>query len=171
MKTLSKGEIPFLEEVLASTKTVGQQQLWRHLLGTTTACRWSTTMCQRTTSSTTQSGSSSISHSQFVVVNRKQPFEEHPKLPADLAKPLHNLVMSMNTHPVRWLGSSVFLPSSLIFSNQYQSQSIIHIMLFGKTICTKEGFYTHIFSYSYRCSAMLYHLKSFHIKPIHIKRI
>jgi len=32
---------------------------------------------------------------------KKQPFEEHPKLPADLAKPLHNLVMSMNTHPVR----------------------------------------------------------------------
>ena len=35
------------------------------------------------------------------VVPRKQPFEEHPKLSPELAKPLHNLVMSMNTHPVR----------------------------------------------------------------------
>lgn len=32
---------------------------------------------------------------------RKQPFEEEPKLPLFLAKPIHNLVMSMNTHPVR----------------------------------------------------------------------
>ena len=35
------------------------------------------------------------------VVLRKQPFEEQPKLSSELAKPLHNLVMSMNTHPVR----------------------------------------------------------------------
>ena len=34
---------------------------------------------------------------------RKQPFEEKPKLAAELAKPLHSLVMSMNTHPVRWV--------------------------------------------------------------------
>ena len=33
---------------------------------------------------------------------RKQPFEEQPKLSPELAKPLHNLVMSMNTHPVRY---------------------------------------------------------------------
>lgn len=32
---------------------------------------------------------------------RKQPFEEKPKLSAELAKPLHDLVMFMNTHPVR----------------------------------------------------------------------
>jgi len=32
---------------------------------------------------------------------KKQPFEEQPKLSSELAKPLHNLVMSMNTHPVR----------------------------------------------------------------------
>ena len=32
---------------------------------------------------------------------RKQPFEEKPKLATDLVKPLHELVMSMNTHPVR----------------------------------------------------------------------
>jgi len=32
---------------------------------------------------------------------RKQPFEERPKLAPDLARPLHELVMSMNTHPVR----------------------------------------------------------------------
>ena len=36
-------------------------------------------------------------------LHRKQPFEEYPKLEAELAKPLHNLVMSMNTHPVRWV--------------------------------------------------------------------
>ena len=36
------------------------------------------------------------------VVSRKQPFEEQAKLSPELAKPLHNLVMSMNTHPVRW---------------------------------------------------------------------
>jgi len=32
---------------------------------------------------------------------RKQPFEEKAKLPIELAKPLHQLVMLMNTHPVR----------------------------------------------------------------------
>lgn len=32
---------------------------------------------------------------------RKQPFEEEPKLSPELAKPLHDLVMMMNTHPVR----------------------------------------------------------------------
>jgi len=31
---------------------------------------------------------------------KKQPFEESPKLPPNLAKPLHKLVMSMNSHPV-----------------------------------------------------------------------
>ena len=36
-----------------------------------------------------------------VYFTRKQPFEEHPKLLPELAKPLHDLVMSMNTHPVR----------------------------------------------------------------------
>lgn len=36
-----------------------------------------------------------------VYFTRKQPFEETAKLTADLAKPLHDLVMSMNTHPVR----------------------------------------------------------------------
>jgi len=36
-----------------------------------------------------------------VYFTRKQPFEEEPKLSPSLAKPLHNLVMSMNTHPVR----------------------------------------------------------------------
>ena len=29
---------------------------------------------------------------------RKQPFEEEPKLSPELAKPLHDLVMMMNTH-------------------------------------------------------------------------
>ena len=81
-------------------------------------------MCQRTMSSTTQS-ESGFKKSQTTTVYRnttqsesgskifktlvpktttlyrKQPFEEHPKLSAELAKPLHNLVMSMNTHPVR----------------------------------------------------------------------
>ena len=33
---------------------------------------------------------------------RKQPFEEEPKLSPELAKPLHDIVMMMNTHPVRW---------------------------------------------------------------------
>lgn len=32
---------------------------------------------------------------------RKQPFEEKSKLSTELAKPLHDLVMTMNTHPVR----------------------------------------------------------------------
>ncbi len=32
---------------------------------------------------------------------RKQPFEETAKLPLALAKPIHNLVMSMNSHPVK----------------------------------------------------------------------
>ena len=32
---------------------------------------------------------------------RKQPFEEEPKLPLKMAKPLHELVMTMNTHPVK----------------------------------------------------------------------
>lgn len=32
---------------------------------------------------------------------RKQPLETEPKLPLNLAKPIHNLVMSMNTHPVK----------------------------------------------------------------------
>ena len=32
---------------------------------------------------------------------RKQPLEEKPKLPPELAKPLHDLVMMMNTNPVR----------------------------------------------------------------------
>jgi hypothetical protein len=36
---------------------------------------------------------------------RKQPYEEEPKLPLQLAKPLYNLVMSMNTNPVRYLVS------------------------------------------------------------------
>ena len=32
---------------------------------------------------------------------RKQPLETSPKLSPELAKPLHDLVMMMNTHPVR----------------------------------------------------------------------
>jgi hypothetical protein len=36
-----------------------------------------------------------------VYYTRKQPFEEQPKLAAELCKPLHDLVMSMNTSPVR----------------------------------------------------------------------
>ena len=32
---------------------------------------------------------------------RKQPLEEKPKLSPELAKPLHDLVMMMNTNPVR----------------------------------------------------------------------
>ena len=40
-------------------KTAGQQPQWQHLLGTIIACQWSTTMCQRTMSSTTQSESAS----------------------------------------------------------------------------------------------------------------
>lgn len=32
---------------------------------------------------------------------RKQPFEEKPKLPLEMAKPLHDLVMTMNSHPVK----------------------------------------------------------------------
>ena len=32
---------------------------------------------------------------------RKQPFEEEAKLPLKMAKPLHELVMTMNTHPIK----------------------------------------------------------------------
>ncbi len=48
-----------------------------------------------------------VSHSFFKVRYRfrKQPYEEEPKLPLQLAKPLYNLVMSMNTNPVRYLVS------------------------------------------------------------------
>jgi len=36
-----------------------------------------------------------------IYFTRKQPFEEQPKLSPELARPLHELVMSMNTNPVR----------------------------------------------------------------------
>ena len=48
-----------------------------------------------------QVGQASRSITITLYLARKQPFEEKPKLAAELAKPLHSLVMSMNTHPVR----------------------------------------------------------------------
>ena len=35
------------------------------------------------------------------LVCRLQPLEDDPKLPAKLATPLYNMIMSMKTHPVR----------------------------------------------------------------------
>ena len=94
-------------------------------------------------------------------LHRKQPFEEYPKLEAELAKPLHNLVMSMNTHPVRWLELWAFT----IISNNYL---IHHINWLGGTItwsrCEYEYLNTHI---SCCCSFTLNHLKSYQIKSYH----
>jgi len=36
-----------------------------------------------------------------VYYTKKQPFEEQAKLAPELVKPLHDLTMTMNTHPVR----------------------------------------------------------------------
>ena len=59
MKTQSKGPCLDIFPWNIPNKTAGQQPQWQHLLGTIIACQWSTTMCQRTMSSTTQSESAS----------------------------------------------------------------------------------------------------------------
>ena len=67
-----------------------------------------------------QVGQASRSITITLYLARKQPFEEKPKLAAELAKPLHSLVMSMNTHPVRYFQVKIFsrgksLPSYFSF--------------------------------------------------------
>jgi len=57
---------------------------------------------------------------------RKQPFEEEPKLSPELAKPLHDLVMSMNTHPVR-IGLK-FRENPKLLENVTQIKKVLELM-------------------------------------------
>jgi len=57
---------------------------------------------------------------------RKQPFEEEPKLSPELAKPLHDLVMSMNTHPVR-IGLK-FRENPKLLENVTQIRKVLELM-------------------------------------------
>ena len=59
-KTLWKGEKNPPSGWDSQWETVGRQQQWQRLLGTTIACLWSTTTCQRTMSFITQSKLSSM---------------------------------------------------------------------------------------------------------------
>ena len=42
-----------------------------------------------------------VPRADILYFTRKQPLEDTPKLSPELARPLHDLVMMMNTHPVR----------------------------------------------------------------------
>ena len=57
---------------------------------------------------------------------RKQPFEETPKLKIELAKPIHKLVMSMNTHPVRM--ALLLKEEPLMMSNLAKVTQILELM-------------------------------------------
>lgn len=57
---------------------------------------------------------------------RKQPFEEEPKLSPELAKPLHDLVMMMNTHPVRV--ALKFRENPVLLSKVTQIRKVLELM-------------------------------------------
>lgn len=57
---------------------------------------------------------------------RKQPLEDTPKLAPDLAKPLHDLVMMMNTHPVRV--AFKFRDNPKMLENVTQIRNVLELM-------------------------------------------
>ena len=48
---------------------------------------------------------------------RKQPLEDKAKLSAELARPLHDLVMMMNTHPVRSVEKIFLVRTKFLMDN------------------------------------------------------
>ena len=117
---------------LVSTETPGRRQRWLPLLGTTTVCRWSTTMCQGTTSSITPSGTSiEINHNYFVFGKEAaiwgetkasgrvgetfaQPCHEHEHTSCEVSFLSHKYT-NTNTQPCR----VSFPPSLIIWSDFY----------------------------------------------------
>jgi len=57
---------------------------------------------------------------------RKQPFEDKPKLSPELARPLHDLVMMMNTHPIRV--AMKFRDNPKLLENITQVRKVLELM-------------------------------------------
>lgn len=57
---------------------------------------------------------------------KKQPLEDEPKLPQKLAKPLHKLIMSMNSHPVKI--AYHFRDSPVLLDNISKARKVLEMM-------------------------------------------